>query len=386
MPHVLTLNGGSSSIRFAFYDVNDTAKKLLDGKVERLGLDGTTLTIDGKREPFAAGGSKSAGTQLMQRLESLSLFQTLAAVGHRVVHGMQRSKPEQVTRGLLEELKKIRPFDPEHLPQELALIETLAQRYDHLPQAVCFDTAFHRTMPRVATIVPIPRRYAAQGVQRYGFHGLSYTFLMAELERLEAAGGRIVLAHLGNGASLAAVSNGRCIDTSMGFTPSSGIPMSTRSGDLDPGVLSFLALSESLDAAALQRMVNHESGLKGISETSSDIRDLLAAEAQDVRAAEAVALFCYQVRKCIGSYAAALGGIDTLVFAGGIGENSGEIRARICAGLEFLGIELNDDHNSHSAALISKDTARVAVRVIRTDEESVIARSTVDVLGLAHKD
>jgi acetate kinase len=240
-------------------------------------------------------------------------------------------------------------------------------------------------MPRVATLLPIPRRYEAKGVQRYGFHGLSYTFLLAELARLgdpAAAHGRVILAHLGNGASLAALREGKCIDTSMGFTPAAGLVMSTRSGDLDPGVASFLALSESMDAAAYQRMVTHESGLLGVSETSSDIRDLLAREADDVRAAEALGLFCYQIKKWIGSFAAALGGVDTLVFAGGIGENAPIIRARICEGLKFLGIELNDAQNARNAALVSADSGPVAVRVIRTDEESVIASSTIRVLNM----
>jgi acetate kinase len=192
----------------------------------------------------------------------------------------------------------------------------------------------------------------------------------------------VILAHLGNGASLAAVRDGKCIDTSMGFTPAAGLVMSTRSGDLDPGVASFLALTESMDAAAYQRMVTHESGLLGVSETSSDIRDLLAREAHDVRAAEALGLFCYQIKKWIGSFAAALGGVDTLVFAGGIGENAPIIRARICEGLKFLGIELNDARNARNAALVSADSEPVAVRVIRTDEESVIASSTIRVLNL----
>src|ERR1700675_3143087 len=241
-----------------------------------------------------------------------------------------------------------------------------------LEQVACFDTAFHRTMPRVATVLPIPRRYESKGVQRYGFHGLSYTYLMAELGRIgdpAAARGRVILAHLGNGASLAAVRDGRCIDTSMGFTPTSGLVMSTRSGDLDPGVVSFLALTESMDAAAFQKMVTHASGLLGVSETSSDIRDLLAREGQDGRAAEAVALFCYQIKKWIGAFAAALGGLDTLVFAGGIGENAPLVRTRICDGLGFLGIALDRPRNAKNAPLISPDAGRVAVRVIRTDEE-----------------
>jgi acetate kinase len=392
MSTVLTLNGGSSSIRFAFYDARDSSTQLLAGKIDRIGLSDTTLTVDeidrGKRtqakSKLEAANHQSAVDYLMNWFAARPLFAKVAAVGHRVVHGMMHSNPERVTPELLAELKRITPYDPEHLPREIELIETVSGRHPGLPQVACFDTAFHRTMPRVATILPIPRRYASQGVQRYGFHGLSYTFLMAQLARTAgaAAQGRVILAHLGNGASLAAVRDGRCIDTSMGFTPTAGLVMSTRSGDLDPGVMNFLALTESMDAAAFQKMVTHESGLLGVSETSSDIRDLLARETQDVRAAEAVALFCYQVKKWIGSFAAALGGLDTLVFAGGIGENAVSIRTRICDGLEFLGIELNEARNAQSSDVISVDSGRVAVRVIRTDEESVIASSTIRVLAL----
>ena len=391
MSNVLTLNGGSSSVRFAAYDATDPVSKLLDGKIERIGAGGTTLTVNGNRgQPSQttavdAADHRSAAGFLLNWLASQPVFATVCAVGHRVVHGMTHSDPERVTPDLVAELKRIRPYDPEHLPREIELIDAVTRRHPALPQVACFDTAFHRTMPRVATILPIPRRYEAKGVQRYGFHGLSYTYLMGELARVagaEAAHGRVILAHLGNGASLAAVRGGRCVDTSMGFTPTAGLVMSTRSGDLDPGVMSFLASTESMDAAAYEKMVTHESGLLGVSETSSDIRDLLAREASDVRAAEAVALFCYQAKKWIGSFAAALGGLDTLVFAGGIGENAVSIRARICEGLQFLGVELNDARNAHAAPAISADSGRVAVRVIRTDEESVIASSTIRVLGL----
>jgi acetate kinase len=240
-------------------------------------------------------------------------------------------------------------------------------------------------MPRVAQWLPIPRRYAAQGVRRYGFHGLSYAFLMEELGRLdgaEAAQGRVILAHLGNGASLAAVREGKSIDTSMSFTPTAGIPMSTRSGDLDPGLFWYLASTEGFDAKQWNEMVNFQSGLLGVSETSSDMRDLMEHEAQDVRAAEAVALFCYQVKKWIGSFAAALGGLDTLVFAGGIGENAPPVRERICNGLDFLGIELDLRRNAENAPLVSQDASRAKVRVIRTDEELMIARSVAHILNL----
>jgi acetate kinase len=240
-------------------------------------------------------------------------------------------------------------------------------------------------MPRVASLLPIPRRYEAAGVRHYGFHGLSYEFLMEELARLgdpAATKGRVILAHLGNGASLAAVRDGKSIDTSMGFTPTSGLVMSSRSGDLDPGLVFYLARTEHMSVSQFQEMVNHASGLLGVSEISSDLRDLLARESDDVRAAEAVALFCYQAKKWIGSFAAALGGLDTLVFAGGIGENAALIRKRICDGLGFLGIELDQKRNAKNASLISTDGGLVAVRVIRTDEEIMIARSVVRVLSL----
>ncbi len=286
----------------------------------------------------------------------------------------------------MAELQRITPYDPEHLPREIELIEALQSVYSDVPHVVCFDTAFHRTMPRVATQLPIPRRYLANGVQRYGFHGLSYTFLMQELIRIgdpAATQGRIILAHLGSGASLAAIQNGRCVDTSMGFTPTAGLVMGTRSGDLDPGLMSYLALNESMSAAQFQTMVNHESGLLGISGTSADVRDLLGHEAGDPRAADAIAIFCYQAKKWIGSFAAALGGLDTLVFSGGIGENAAPVRRRICDGLQFLGIELDESLNRSNAPRISPDSARVATRVIHTDEEFVIAELTAGLVRMS---
>jgi acetate kinase len=297
---------------------------------------------------------------------------------------MKHSQPERVTPKLLAELHRITPYAPEHMPRGIALIEAFLRLHPKLPQVACFDTAFHRSMPRVARLLPIPRRYAAKGVERYGFHGLSYAYLMEELGRLDPAGakGRVILAHLGNGASLAAVRRGKSIDTSMGFTPTAGLVMSTRTGDLDPGLLYYLARTERMTAARLQQMANQESGLLGVSGTSSDLRDLLAHEAGDVRAAEAVALYCYQAKKWIGSFAAALGGLDTLVFAGGTGENAPLVRERICDGLGFLGIELNRKRNAKNAPLVSQDGGRVKVRVIRTDEELMIAKSVTRVLNL----
>jgi acetate kinase len=386
IPSILTLNGGSSSIKFALYEAVKPLKRGLHGTVDRIGLNGTNLTFHdetGKpsgRRKLAVADHKSAANALIDWLEKHIDFAAVKAVGHRVVHGMKHSVPEVVTKKLLEELRRISPNDPDHMPREIELIETFRQRHPKLPQVACFDTAFHQSMPRVAKLLPIPRRFDAKGIQRYGFHGLSYAYLMEELARLgdpAAAKGRVILAHLGNGASLAAVRNGKSMDTSMGFTPTAGLVMSTRSGDLDPGLAPYLSRTEQITASQFYKIVNHESGLLGVSETSSDMRDLLDHEKQDVRAAEAVALFCYQAKKWIGAYAAALGGLDTLVFAGGIGENAPLIRSRICDGLGFLGIELDVSRNADTAPEISVQAGRVSVRVIRTDEELMIARSVL---------
>jgi acetate kinase len=383
---ILTINGGSSSIRFALYRVDEPLQRGLYGKVDRIGLSGTNLTFKDptrnqqESRSLAISDHKSAANFLIDWLEEPNWFGSVRAVGHRVVHGMQHTAPELVTQELLDELHRISPYDPEHLPREIELIEAFRQRHPKLPQVACFDTAFHRTMPRVAKLLPIPRRYQAKGIQRYGFHGLSYTYLVEELARLgdpTATNGRVILAHLGNGASMAAVRAGQSIDTSMGFTATAGLPMSTRSGDLDPGLVSYLASTEHMTATQFQQMVNHESGMLGVSEISSDMRDLLAKEAGDGRAGEAVELFCYQAKKWIGSFAAALGGLDTLVFAGGVGENAPLIRERICAGLGFLGIELDESRNAKTAGVISTDASRATVRVIRTDEELMIARSVL---------
>ena len=383
-PRILTINDGSSSIKFALYQTGEPPERKLYGKVDRIGLPGANLTFSdptGKQQDslgIAVSDHTSAVNFLMGWLQEQDGFASVRAVGHRVVHGMQHTAPELVNQELLDELHRLRPYDPEHLPREIELIEAFRQRHPKLPQVACFDTAFHRTMPRVAKLLPIPRRFDAKGVQRYGFHGMSYAYLMEELTRLgdpAATKGRVILAHLGNGASLAAVRDGKSIDTSMGFTPTAGLVMSTRSGDLDPSLAPYLARTEQITAKQFYEMVNQQSGLLGVSEISSDMRDLLAQEAGDVRAAEAVALFCYQAKKWMGAFAAALGGLDTLVFSAGIGENCPSIRERICDGLGFLGIELNESRNAETAGVISTDASRATVRVIRTDEELMIARS-----------
>ena len=389
LPSILTINGGSSSIRFAIYEAGDPPGRRLSGKLDRIGLKGTSLIVhDGDPRPSSvrleASNHRSAVVALLDWLETQPPFPSVRAVGHRVVHGMTHAAPEPVTPKLLAELRRITPYAPEHLPREIALIETIRRRHPALPQVACFDTAFHRALPRVAKLLPIPRRFATKGIECHGFHGLSYTYLIEELRRLDpsAAAGRVILAHLGSGASLAAVRDGRSLDTSMGFTPTSGLVMSTRTGDVDPGLVYYLARADRMSAARFQRMVNDESGLLGVSGTSSDVRDLLAREASDPRAADAVALFCYQAKKWIGGFAAVLGGLDALVFSAGIGENAPDIRARICDGLDFLGVELDDRRNAKNAPLISRDGGRVSVRIIRTDEERMIATSVARLLEL----
>jgi len=390
-PRILTINGGSSSIKFALFETGESLRRILGGGIDRIGQPGATLRVKGLNpgdnfsRPVTAPDLNAAVGALIDGIEERSGHDAFAAVGHRVVHGGPKySQPQRITAEMVEELRRLSPFDPEHLPEEILLTEAFHRRFPELPQVACFDTAFHHDLPRVAQLLPIPRRYEAQGVRRYGFHGLSYAFLMGELARLagtKAAQGRVILAHLGNGASLAAVHRGKSMDTSMSFTPTAGVPMSTRSGDLDPGLVWYLARTEHLDAKGFNEMVNLKSGLLGVSETSSDMRDLLKHETQDVRAAEAVALFCYEVKKWIGAFAAALGGLDTLVFAGGIGENAPVVRTRICEGLGFLGIQLEERQNATNEGVISAATSRVSVRVIHTDEEVMIARSVCRELG-----
>jgi len=389
---ILTINGGSSSIKFALFEAGDSVQKILEGGIERIGLPDATMRVQGLNSKInfsrlvpAPDHTKATGI-LMDSLDELSEYEALTAVGHRVVFGGSKYRdPQRITAEIVVELHRLSPFDSEHLPLEIALIESFRQRYPQLPQVACFDTAFHCSMPRVASLLPIPRRFDVKGIKRYGFHGLSYSYLMEELSRLgdsSVTTGKLILAHLGNGASLAAVQQGKCIDTSMGFTPSGGLPMSTRTGDLDPGVAWYLMQSEHLTSQQFNKLINQESGLLGVSETSSDMRDLIIHIATDVRAAEAVELFCYQVKKWIGAYAAALGGLDTLVFSGGIGENAPVVRARICDGLQFLGITIEEKRNAAKADIISAETSQVTVRVMHTDEEVMIAKSVCQVLGL----
>ncbi len=389
-PGILAINGGSSSIKFAFYQAGESLKRSLYGKIDRIGLGGTALTFHNlttnlqDSHEVAVSDHTSAANALIDWLEKQDGFSSVKAVGHRVVHGMNHTRPEIITPQLLEELHRITPYDPDHMPEEIELIEAFRRRHSTVPQVACFDTAFHSTLPRVAKLLPIPRRFDKKGIRRYGFHGLSYAYLIGELARVadtKAAQRRVILAHLGSGASLAAVREGKSIDTTMGFTPAGGLTMGTRPGDLDPGVAWYMMQSENLTPKQFNNLITHDSGLLGISETSSDMRDLLARENEDVRAAEAVALFCYQVKKWIGAFAAALGGLDALVFSGGIGENCPVVRSRICEELGFLGIEIEEKRNEANEAVISTTAGRVTVRVLHTDEEVIIAETVCRVLG-----
>lgn len=356
----LAINSGSSSLKFALFPFAAGATALRRGTVasdRRDGMDELVATIapDVHVTP-------------------------LAGVGHRIVHGGSTyTSPQRIDDDLLRSLKALVAFAPNHLPGEIALIEACRERLG-APQIVCFDTAFHADLPDVARRLAIPRSANEAGVRRYGFHGLSYTFLMRELRRSGLDVGRIVLAHLGSGSSLAAVRNGRCIDTSMGFTPIGGVVMGTRAGDLDPGVVTYLARTTGVSADQLERLLSHESGLAGISGGTSDMRELLAREREDQDCRLAVAIYCYAIRKQIGAYAAALEGIDLLVFTGGIGEHAAPVRARICRGLEFLSLALDERRNAASERVISADGSRAAVHVIPTDEEAVIADAGYELL------
>ena len=362
-PFVLTVNGGSSSIKYALFTLGADARLVSKGAVGRIGVAAAVEGILDAISPHLTQGS-------------------LVGIAHRIVHGGDRfDRPQRLTPEAVAALRELTPLAPNHLPAEIALIEAFVSARPHTPQVLCFDTAFHRNLPLVSRTLPVPE---TPGLRRYGFHGLSYGYLLAELERVAGtavARGRVVLAHLGNGASLAAVASGQCMDTSMGLTPAGGLVMSSRSGDLDPGVVTYLARRRNLSTDEAGHLLTHQSGLLGISRRSSDMQELLALEASDAQARLAVDVFCYQARKWIGAFAAALGGLDTLVFSGGIGEHAPSVRSRICSELAFLGVQLHEENNATNAALISKPSAPVLVRVIPTNEELMMAREAHAVLS-----
>jgi acetate kinase len=394
---LLTINTGSSSLKAALYPLRGDAAEVpvLRAEASRIGgqsggmrlADARGETLDERQDdlPDHAAALDALMSQLRDR--GLDRDDLLAAVGHRIVHGGDRHRePQGAAPEVVADLRALVPIDPNHLPQAIAAIEVVGRDYPAVPQVVCFDTAFHSRMPRVARLYALPSRLADEGIIRYGFHGLSYEYVMEELRRIdrEAYDGRVVVAHLGNGASMAAVRGGVGVDTTMGFTPTGGLVMGTRCGDLDPSVPLFLLEERGLTPTQISDLVNKQAGLLGVSGTSADMRDLLDREPEDRRAAEAIALFCYQAKKFLGALAAALGGLDALVFTGGIGEHSATVRERICEGLGFLGIQLDPERNAAHAPIISSDDAAVTVRVVPTDEDLMVARHTRRLIDLEH--
>ena len=388
---VLTLNAGSSSLKAGLHRVGADEPLVLAVEMDRIGSDNERLRVRDARGGLIAERQgdlpdyQAALATLFAAIAEHASTDHLVAVGHRIVHGGSRhSQPQWVSPELMAALRDLAPMDPNHMPQALAGIEYVGAKYPNLPQAACFDTTFHRRMPRQAQMIPLPRQFQDEGMVRFGFHGLSYEFITCELKRLDpvAAEGRVIVAHLGNGASMAAIVSGQSMDTTMGFTPTSGLIMGTRCGDIDPGVLIYLFEQKKMTPRAVNALLDEQSGLLGISGTSADMRDLLAIEASDPRAADAIELFCYRAKKYLGAYASAMGGLDVLAFTGGIGEKAPIIRERICAGQGFLGIELDRAANAANAPVISSRDSAVTVRVMPTNEERMIARHTIELLAL----
>lgn len=381
---ILILNSGSSSLKFALFEMDGRESLVLSGRLERIGLPNGTFQVRdaGGRTLVDSANEKlpdheTAIRRLLDWLSEAGQSDNLDAAAHRVVHGGPRhSRPQRITPELIEELRSLVPLASNHLPGALAAIEALCKAHPSLAEIACFDTAFHRQMPELAQRYPLPRQFAEEGVLRYGFHGLSYEYVLHELQQTPGAkaDGRLIIAHLGNGASMAAVREGRGIETTMGFTPTGGLVMGTRSGDLDPGVPLYLLQQRGVSPDELHELLNRRSGLIGVSGVSSDMQDLLAREQENPDAAFAVELFCYQARKFIGALAAALGGLDELVFTGGIGEHAAPVRQRICEPLAFLGIVVDPARNEAAEAIISPPGSRVTARVVKTNEELMMAR------------
>ena len=378
---ILCLNAGSSSLKFAVYgrtpNPEGETTPLVAGAVERIGLSQSLLQVstDGAGGTETEGEYKDHSSAVQAVLDLLERrgLPALDAVGHRLVHGgPTHTTPERLDARLMESLRELAPLAPLHLPGELSVIEAVSARFPALPQVVCFDTAFHHRMPEEARRLPLPRALWDAGIRRYGFHGLSYEYIVWRLG--PAARGRTIIAHLGNGASMAAVRDGLPVDTTMGLTPTGGFMMGTRSGDLDPGVLLYLLREKGYDSERLDRLVNDESGLLGVSGLSPDMKTLLERRGREPAAAQAVAMFCYQLRKHIGALAAALGGLDTLVFTGGIGERAAPVRWEACQGLDHLGLRLDAESNAAHADTVSRRDSRCVVRIIPTQEDLMIAR------------
>jgi acetate kinase len=391
--YILALNSGSSSLKFALYEFSSANERpeerpqehlIVRGEVEDIGEQAGRVWLRGGQgnsiadEAASIPEHQSALRIVWDRLKGGN-YATPSAIGHRVVNGGPHYRsPQKITPQLLNDLHDLIPLAPLHLPAEIKIVEAVASEAPQIPQVACFDTAFHRSLPELAQRFPLPRKLFDAGIRRYGFHGLSYEYCLRELGPA-AKQRRLIIAHLGNGASLAAIRDGAPVDTSMGLTPTGGVVMGTRSGDLDPSILIYLLREKSYTAAALERLVDEESGLLGVSELSSDMKTLLAKRSSDARAGEAVAMFCRSVRKQIGAFAAVLGGVDMLVFTGGIGEHAPAVRMEICCDLGHLGITLDNARNDATQDVISSAGSACEVRVVATNEELMIARHTRDV-------
>src|SRR5271154_1058620 len=391
---VLTMNRGSATLKSTLYEVGrDPGKRAealvsisvaysytTSARLKIIDANGATLL-----DSSVKGTDSNAALQAMFAwLDKHEYLSGLQAAGHRLVHGGARyTEPQRITPKFLTALEKLVPLDPDHLPAAIKEIKFVAKKFQKLAQVACFDTAFHSSLPTVAKMYALPRRFYDEGFRRYGFHGLSFEYIVGELRKLDAklAAGRVIVAHLGSGASMVALQDGKSMDTSMGFTPLEGLVMSTRSGDVDPGLLLYLLAEKKMSAKATAALLNKQSGLLGVSGSTGDMRALLEKAARDPHAAEAIDLFCYRAKKYVGAYAAALGGLDTLVFTGGIGERASAIRERICSGLDFLGIRLEAAPNAANAPVISSSDSRVNVRVIQTNEDLMIVQHVITVLG-----
>lgn len=386
MSTVLVLNSGSSSLKFALFDCARGESRIADGAIEAIARDGGRIwlrtAVDGLVTDRAMTvADPAAAIELAFTALADAHLATPDAVGHRLVHGgPHHHAPTRVDAALLAALHDAVAFAPLHLPAALHGITAVSARFPGLPQVACFDTDFHHALPEVARRLPMSRAIDARGLRRYGFHGLSYESIVDTVGARQL--GRAVLAHLGNGASMAAVVDGVSHDTTMGLTPTGGLMMGTRTGDLDPGVLLHL-LATGEDAASLERLVNHEAGLLGVSGRSADVEALLALRATDRDAALAIDMFCHHARKAVGALTATMGGIDTLVFTGGIGEHAAAVRAQICRSLAHLGITLDAARNTAANPIISVDDSPCTVRVVPTDEERLIARHTARLIDAA---
>jgi acetate kinase len=377
----LILNAGSSSIKYAVYDTD--LKQILHVQVDRIGLDpqyhGGAKQID---VPVADNATHAEILDwLLTHIAGLSDNLRIIGAGHRVVHGGQDfAAPARVTDEVIAKLRTLAPLAPGHQPHNLAGIEAVARRWPDIPQVACFDTAFHRTQPRIAQLFAIPRSFSDDGVLRYGFHGLSYHYISTQLpHHLDNPNGKVIVAHLGNGASMCAMQNMKSVATTMGFTALDGLVMGRRCGELDPGVIFHMLRDRGMSVAEIEDTLGTKSGLLGVSDISSDMRDLLASDSP--AAAEAVDLFVYQACKKIGALVASMGGVDSLVFTGGIGENAAAIRARILQGCAWLGADIDDAANAAGNARITTAESRLAAFVIPTDEEGIIAGETQRLVG-----